>query len=71
MIRAADGEHRDDRQRCANRLPGGIFVGEWISEIGEYAIAHEFGDEAIESGDHTGARVMPVWMTPRGLLAVM
>ncbi len=45
------GHFGDDGKSGMHRARGRILVGMWKAEIGEYAIAHELGDEAAEPSD--------------------
>src|SRR6202040_4431492 len=45
-------------QACAHCTLGIIFVGSWISEIGQHAVAHVSGDKAIVSADRLGGALL-------------
>jgi hypothetical protein len=47
-----------DFQSCSDRPLGVVLVGVWKSEIGENAVAHEFGDETVVACNHTRAGVL-------------
>ena len=48
----------DDRERSAHRAFGRVFVRLRITEIGKDAVAHEFGDITVETGNSAGAGIL-------------
>ena len=59
MIRQFDvADFRQDADRGANRAFRRILEGARKAEIGQHAVAHEFGDEAAIASDRAGGRVL-------------
>src|SRR6185369_5807311 len=48
----------DDGLRGANRMFRRILVGLRIAEVGKHTVAHELGDESIESSDRAGTCIL-------------
>jgi hypothetical protein len=55
-IEANDG--LDQTEPCSDRAFGIVLMRPRVPEINEHAVAHIFGDEAVEASDDTGDRAM-------------
>jgi hypothetical protein len=56
--RLQPADHLGDRQPSAHCPLGLVFVCLGPAEVGQHAVAHELGDEALEASDHPGRRVL-------------
>jgi hypothetical protein len=67
------GHRLGDFEPCMHRPRRIVFMRMGKAEIGQNAVAHEFGDEAVVPRDHAGARVLigaddlphVLWIEPR------
>ena len=58
LSRRQSADRLDDRQPGAHRPLGIVLMRLRIAEIDQHAVAHVFGDKAVEAADRLGDRVV-------------